>query len=135
MQGITQVWAFANLGLDPGNKLFEGIAMAAVPALPEFSPQNVANLLWAFAKLGHRNEPLFAAAAVHAKHAAPHFQPQSVVCSLKKLSLCVGHATMTLQCTRWLKRQSVECSIRDAFRATCTIPATAIHISLLSYLA
>ena len=46
-----QVWAYANLGYDPG-ALLEAIAQASEHRMREFSPQNISNILWAYAKLG-----------------------------------------------------------------------------------
>lgn len=35
------IWAFANLGINPGPDLLTDIAGAAIHRLPEFSPQNL----------------------------------------------------------------------------------------------
>ena len=50
----AQVWAYANLGYDPG-ALIDAVAQASEHRMREFSPQNVSNILWAYAKLGERS--------------------------------------------------------------------------------
>ncbi len=47
----SQVWAYANLGYDPG-ALMDAIAQCSEYRMQEFSPQNISNILWAYAKLG-----------------------------------------------------------------------------------
>ncbi len=46
-----QVWAYANLGYDPG-ALMDAVAQSSEYRMREFSPQNISNILWAYAKLG-----------------------------------------------------------------------------------
>lgn len=46
----VQVWAYANLGYDPG-ALIDAVAQTSEHRMREFSPQNVSNILWAYAKL------------------------------------------------------------------------------------
>ena len=46
-----QVWAYANLGYDPG-ALMDAVAQSSEHRMREFSPQNISNILWAYAKLG-----------------------------------------------------------------------------------
>ena len=47
----VQVWAYANLGYDPG-ALMDAVAQSSESRMREFSPQNISNILWAYAKLG-----------------------------------------------------------------------------------
>ena len=39
--------------------MVQDFARAAIQKMPEFSPQNISNLLWAFAKLGLESPELF----------------------------------------------------------------------------
>lgn len=48
---LSQVWAYANLGCDPG-PLLDAVAHNFETRMREFTPQNVSNILWAYAKLG-----------------------------------------------------------------------------------
>lgn len=47
----VQVWAYANLGYDPG-ALMDAVAQCSEDRMRGFTPQNISNILWAFAKLG-----------------------------------------------------------------------------------
>ena len=47
----VQVWAYANMGYDPG-ALLDAVAQHCEQRLREFSPQHVSNIVWAYAKLG-----------------------------------------------------------------------------------
>ena len=76
-----QVWAYANLGHDPGSALLDAIATTSVQAMGSFSPQNLSNTLWSFAKLGRPHRDLFSvsAAHMHMPSMMRQFQAQSVV--------------------------------------------------------
>jgi hypothetical protein len=51
-------WAFATAGrVDP--PLFDAIVHRAVPMLPDFSTQGLANLAWAFASVARADEAFF----------------------------------------------------------------------------
>ena len=56
----TQVWAYANLGYDPG-ALLDTVAQCSQDRMREFSPQNISNILWAYAKLGRHSGSLMLA--------------------------------------------------------------------------
>ena len=57
----VQVWAYANLGIVPSGNLLDEFARMAMFKIAEFSPQNVSNFLWAFAKLNVPKPELFEA--------------------------------------------------------------------------
>jgi hypothetical protein len=46
-----QVWADANFGYDPG-ALMDAVAQCSKHQMQEFSPQNISDIIWAYAKLG-----------------------------------------------------------------------------------
>lgn len=54
----VQVWAYANLGYDPG-ALIDAVAQASEQRMRQFSPQNISNILWAYAKLCKRSPSRF----------------------------------------------------------------------------
>ena len=73
-----QVWAFSNLGINPGREVMDALAAASVRIISEFVAQNISNTLWAFAKMEHPHRELFAAAGAHAARIMSSFTPQAV---------------------------------------------------------
>ena len=59
-------------------ELLEAIAAAAVPRLPEFVPQGLANTAWAYATAGHPAPTLFKAIAAAAPSRLDDFKPQEL---------------------------------------------------------
>jgi len=57
--------AYAKLGYHPAEGFLALLSRTSVARMGEFGMAEVANLLWACAQLGHRDEELFAAAEVH----------------------------------------------------------------------
>ena len=79
-------WAFATLEHSPGGALLEAIAVDAARKLPEFTAQNISNLLYALAKLEYKPESFLAAASAAARPILSTFTPQvallaAVVCA------------------------------------------------------
>lgn len=74
-----QIWAFANLNVDPGSDLLDTIAAHSVGDLHNYSAQNVSNTLWAFAKLNYAQPSFLADALAHVLTHLADFSPQSVV--------------------------------------------------------
>ena len=60
------VWAFATLDHNPGAALLEALAGDAEGKLPQFTAQNISNLLYAFAKLEHKPPAAFLGAVARA---------------------------------------------------------------------
>lgn len=53
LQAIKDVlWAFATLNYEPSAEFLAAAAEHCRRRLPEFNPQNIANVAWAYAKLG-----------------------------------------------------------------------------------
>ena len=75
-----QVWAFANLNIDPGRDLLDAIAARAQADLHNYSAQNISNLLWAFARLAYLPSKFLAEALAHVLAHLDNFAAQSVVC-------------------------------------------------------
>lgn len=75
-----QEWAYANLGQHPSAEFLEAAAGTAVQTMQGFSPQNLSNMLWSYAKLGSKHPGLFDSASLRAQSMLSQYQPQSVVC-------------------------------------------------------
>jgi len=69
-------WSFATLNHSPGEVLLEAIALEAEKKLTEFSPQNISNLLYAFAKLEHKPSAFLEQASHAAMPILTTFTPQ-----------------------------------------------------------
>lgn len=82
---MLQVWAYANLAFNPGKELLEAAAAQAQEHMWSYSSQNVSNILWAYARLGHKDDPFIKVAMQHVIVRLPEFSPQSVV-SLSPIS-------------------------------------------------
>lgn len=78
-QTLVQVWAYANLGFNPGKELMGAAALQAQKEMWSYSSQNVSNILWAFARLGHKDEVFIMTAVGHVIRQLADFSPQSVV--------------------------------------------------------
>ncbi|KAK9814956.1 hypothetical protein WJX73_003116 [Symbiochloris irregularis] len=72
------VWAFANLGFNPGAEILNQLAAAAEARLAQFSSQNIANTLNAFAKLEHCPSSLLPATAKAAMSKLGEFNAQAL---------------------------------------------------------
>lgn len=75
----VKVWAYANLGHRPTAGLLDAAASTAEWSMTNFTPQNLSNMLWSFAKLDTLHTGLFKSAIAHTPMILSHFQPQSVV--------------------------------------------------------
>ena len=64
--------------LEDGSSLFDEIAAAASPRIPTFDPQNMANILWAYAKMEHASPDLFDALAKEAMPRLREFSAQQL---------------------------------------------------------
>ena len=54
MQAIKDtLWGFANLNYRPTEAFLDAAAMHCTQKLDEFNPQNIANVAWAYAKIGY----------------------------------------------------------------------------------
>lgn len=69
-------WSFATLNHSPGEALLEALALEAEKKLAEFSPQNISNLLYAFAKLEHKPSAFLEQASRAAVPILTTFTPQ-----------------------------------------------------------
>ncbi len=58
--------------------LFDTIAVASMEKLPSFTTQNFANMVWAYAKVGHSSPTLFDGIAREAMPRLMHFSPQEL---------------------------------------------------------
>ena len=81
-----QIWAYANLAFNPGKELLEAAAAQAQKGMWTYSSQNVSNLLWAFARLGHKDDTFIKVALEHVLLHLTEFSPQSVVRTTSPLS-------------------------------------------------
>ena len=68
-----QVWAYGNLGHDPG-ALIDAVAQVSEQRMREFSPQNISNILLAYAKLGELHAHAGAIDAYQVLHVFQHVQ-------------------------------------------------------------
>lgn len=75
----SQVWAYANLGVDPGKDLLEAAAKRAQEDMKGYSAQNISNIMWGFARLGYLHEEFIQAAVDHVLLHLADFSPQSMV--------------------------------------------------------
>ena len=96
-------WSYATLSHKPEEELLEAIAVEADKKLAEFSPQNISNLLYAFAKLEHKPSTFLEQASRAAVPILGSFTPQVTsshvallachashicICSLLKMLAC-----------------------------------------------
>ena len=82
-------WAYATLGERMGSPCLEALATQAQKQLPHFTAQNLANMMWAFAKLAYTpDKELLQSCEAHAVRIAGAFIPQSLVrcCLLQRSS-------------------------------------------------
>ena len=79
-QGVANLmWAFAKLGMDPG-EVVGAMSRRAVAIAGQFNAQNVANLMWAYAALGVApGEDVVPAMSRRAVAIAGQFNPQDMV--------------------------------------------------------
>ena len=82
------LWSFATLGERMGAACLEALATQAQKQLPQFTAQNLANMMWAFAKLSYTpDKELLQSCEAHAVSTARAFSPQDLVrCCLLQLS-------------------------------------------------
>ncbi len=87
-------WAFATLNHNPGSELLEGIAVEAVKKLPEFTAQNISNLLYAFGKLEYMPKDFPCHASQAAQPILGTFTPQvsfsAILCVASPMVCCQG---------------------------------------------
>ncbi|KAL9178601.1 hypothetical protein ACHAXT_001939 [Thalassiosira profunda] len=79
--------------LDDGSSFFDALAAAAVSRARQFDPQNVANVLWAYAKAEHDSPELFGTLARVAVHRLKEFdarQLANVAWALSKFPASAG---------------------------------------------
>ena len=72
----THIWSSA--APLQADELFSLAGPAMASRLHEFSPQGIANALWAYATLGHNNTELFTAAASHTRMRLAQFNQQEL---------------------------------------------------------
>lgn len=93
-------WSYATLSHNPGEELLEAIAVEAEKKLAEFSPQNISNLLYAFAKLDYKPSAFLEQASQAAVPILTNFTPQvcigdflsGVMCNLVFVHLLLQHS-------------------------------------------
>ena len=74
------LWAFATLHERMGGACREAVAAQAQKQLPRFGAKDVADMLWAFAKLGHNPDAsLLRDCEAHATRLCRTFKPQQLV--------------------------------------------------------
>jgi len=78
VNAANSVWAYGNLGINPGEDVLQEYAAFATHKINEFTPQNLSNFVWALAKLGVYNDELFSTACWKAVQTMHAFTPQSV---------------------------------------------------------
>jgi hypothetical protein len=74
----SSIWAYGNLQINPGEDVLSEYAAYCIRSMDTFTPQNVSNVVWAFAKLGYFNADLFKAASWRGLETMHAFTPQSV---------------------------------------------------------
>ena len=81
-------WAYATLGERMGSASLEALAAQAQMQLPLFNAQNLANMMWAFAKLSYTpDKELLQSCEAHAVRIVGAFKPQALVrCCLLQFS-------------------------------------------------
>ena len=73
-------WAYATLGERLGCACLEALAAQAQKQLPSFTAQNLANMMWAFAKLEYSpDDTLLRGCEAYATRSAGAFSPQALV--------------------------------------------------------
>ena len=84
--GVVVCLGLPGDGHRPATALFDALARAAMAVVDEFNPQELSNLVWAFAKATHRAYELFEAVAVRAsaiiKHGTSEWLPSVAIRSL-----------------------------------------------------
>ena len=74
------LWAYATLGERMGSASLEALAAQAQTQLPSFTAQNLANMMWASAKLEYSpDDTLLRGCEAHATRNAGAFDPQALV--------------------------------------------------------
>lgn len=82
------LWAFATLRERMGSACLGALAAQARECLPRFTSMDVADMLWAFAKLGHIFEDaLLQDCEAHVTHISSTFTPQQLV----RCCMCTGN--------------------------------------------
>ncbi|EFJ51245.1 hypothetical protein VOLCADRAFT_87862 [Volvox carteri f. nagariensis] len=74
----NSAWAFGKLKYVPSGGLPSVIAQAALRRMPEFSPQNLSNLVWSFVYMHHADEVLLSAASRFVCARVGEFKPQEL---------------------------------------------------------
>ena len=82
--------------------LLDAIALEAAPRLHAFKPQELANLAWAFAALGHAAPALLDAIALEAAPRLAGFSPQGLV------NLAWAYAKLAVAAPRWVMTSTTQ---------------------------
>ena len=73
------LWAYATLGIDPGQHLENAAAQQLLRSTRDLMPQAIANSLWAYVKLGHTpDDECLHALAAQPLHLAHRVNPQHI---------------------------------------------------------
>ncbi|KAJ1459195.1 hypothetical protein M885DRAFT_560952, partial [Pelagophyceae sp. CCMP2097] len=77
--GPNACWGIAKIGNVEAPALFEAVAAEASKKIATFDPQNLANIVWAYATVGVKAPALFEAVATESSKKIATFVPQDLV--------------------------------------------------------